>query len=783
MSCYLIPDIYFILFTLNQHPAHSWHSWRDRWIRHLSLIEAVDDAGPDEASNADSGEARHVDQQRLQQPLVNGDIETPATNGAPNPTRKPSTSKQQSNPRSDDQRVKRQLRERREARAALLIEKNWRGHAVRRDMAKLEAAVVPLQSSMRGFVARMRMTALAEARRADQKSEEADTTLDDEQYETATDELRGENVSSIEMLPNDHKSREQFYNDLKVVSGFIGAEIDNQPTINGQRIDLWDLYRLALLQNCELQARDWKLVTEGLGFEPGAVYKIQACYLQNLAEFEQQMKKFEGNDGLDEEAVEEGEEEEGENGGRAVAAESLQTTSDFATAPKEIVADPSSPAYRSSPPIVGSKRSLEHTDLLRSDSGYPSSGPRKRRRVDRNSVIPPTPDDKLGVPGVKLHDPGMQDKSSPLKPKALHNGDAIEISSDDESGEFDGGVMNSIEEDDELPARTSPPKQKFIEPETQDWRISQDPFSMYVDDDPSPSQQLLMESDAFKSPQQVVPSDRSPVAKAHPSRPAEEVSERLRGSSTRELRSNPGRAAKPATLTTSLRAHAIGQVKKRTLPPAYSRKAVSALSENSTAAVLDEQPSGQSPVHPRGTITALPIGTAPARAMNGSTSRSSQAIAYTSSPAMQTSTKVPSGAPRSTIDADAIASEKSERWEEAHVMAQFRHFEALGYTTNHISQAMDAGTMSRGPMIVALESLHNGRGIPENVAGVWTARDSKSLLMIKKYEHQVGKGKAIADKTDNKMRVMAWNLEKKHGKEGIQDRWKFMQLMGKTEGI
>lgn len=771
------------LLTLNQYPAHSWHSWRDRWIRHLSLLEAVDDAGPDEASNADSGEARRIDQQRLQQPLAIGISETPATDRLRNSTRKPSSPKQQPNPRFDDQRLKRQLRERREARAALLIEKNWRGHAVRRDMAKLEAAVVPLQSAMRGFVARMRMTALAEARRADPKSDGADTTLDDEQYETATDELQGEDVSSIEMLPNDHKSREQFYNDLKVVSGFIGAEIDNQPTINGQRIDLWDLYRLALQQNCELDARDWKLVTEGLGFEPGAVYKVQACYLQNLVEFEQQMKSFEGNDGLDEEIVEEGEEEEGEDGGHAVAAECLQPISDFATGPKEIVADPSSPAYRSSPPVVGSKRSLEHTDLLRSDSGYPSSGPRKRRRVDRNSVIPPTPENKLGVPGVKLHDPGMQGKSSPLKPKALHNGDAIEISSDDESGESDGEVINSIEENDELPARTSPSKQKFIEPETQDWRNSQDPFPMGVDDDPSPSQQLLMESDAFKSPQQVVPSNRIPVATAHPSRPAEEVSERLGGSSTRALRSNPGRRAKPATLTSSLRAPLSGQVRKRTLPAAYQREAASALPNNSPAAGLAEQPSRQSPVCPKGTITSRPISAAPDRAMNGSTSRSSEVVAYTPTPAMRISTKLPSRAPRSTVHEADIASEESEQWDEAHVMAQIRHFEALGYNRNHISQAMDAGTMSRGPMIVALESLHNGRGIPENAPGVWTARDSKSLLMIKNYEHQVGKGKDIADKTDNKMRVMAWNLEKKHGKEGIEDRWKFMQLLEKTEGI
>lgn len=746
-------------------------------------MEAVDDAGPDEASNADSGEARHLDQQRQYQPLVNGDTEKSAIDEPPISTRKTLSLKQRSDPRSDEQRLERQLRERREARAALSIERYWRGYAVRRNMATLEAAVVPLQSAMRGFVARMRTTALAEARKTIQKPEEADTILDDEQYETATDELRGENLSSIDMPPNDRGSREQFYNDLNVVSEFIGAEIDNQPTINGQSIDLWDLYSLALQQNSELEARDWKLITEQLGLEPvkGAVYKVQACYLRNLAEFEQHMKTFEDSDGMDEEVVVE--EEDEDDGDPDVAAEGLQPISQFETAPMEIIADPSSPVYRSSPPITRSKRSFDHTDLLRSDSGYPSSGPRKRRRVDRNSVIPPTPDDKLGVSNVAVQDPGMQDKSSPLNSKAVDNGDAIMINSDDDSGESVGGHMDSVEEEDELPAHANAPKQKFIEPETQDWRVIQGPFARDVNDDPSPSQQLLIESEAFKSPHKVVPSNRSLLAKTRPSRPAEEVLGEMQSSSTRELRSNPGRAAKPATLTTSLRAPDIGRVKKRTLPASYQGKAASALPAKSTAAVVTEQPSHQSLVHPQGMIMAHPSSTTPARIMNGSTSRSSPVNGKTPTPAFRASTDVPTRAPRPTADEDVISSENAEKWEEAHVVAQFRHFEALGYKTSHISQAMEAGTMSRGPMIVALQSLHDGRGIPENVRGVWTTRDCKALLKVKKHEHQVGKGKAIAGRTDNNIRVMAWNLEKKHGKEGVEDRWKFMQVSGQMEGF
>lgn len=142
----------------------------------------------------------------------------------------------------------------------------------------------------------------------------------------------------------------------------------------------------------------------------------------------------------------------------------------------------------------------------------------------------------------------------------------------------------------------------------------------------------------------------------------------------------------------------------------------------------------------------------------------------------------PAAAPQLVCNEEALTSHEFESFNEDYVVAQFRHFEALGYKTDHISRAMEAGTMMRGPMIVALQSLHEGKGLPGNEPGVWTPEDCEDLLMMKKYEREVGKGKGIAGPADSKIKVMSWKLKKKHGENVIARRWEFMRVSGKTGG-
>lgn len=76
--------------------------------------------------------------------------------------------------------------------------------------------------------------------------------------------------------------------------------------------------------------------------------------------------------------------------------------------------------------------------------------------------------------------------------------------------------------------------------------------------------------------------------------------------------------------------------------------------------------------------------------------------------------------------------------------AQFAHFQALGYEKAHIGRAMEAATFQRGPMTVALQSLHEGRGLPAREAGVWTDSDDEMLKAVRDHDRRIEKGKFTA---------------------------------------
>lgn len=113
--------------------------------------------------------------------------------------------------------------------------------------------------------------------------------------------------------------------------------------------------------------------------------------------------------------------------------------------------------------------------------------------------------------------------------------------------------------------------------------------------------------------------------------------------------------------------------------------------------------------------------------------------------------------------------------------AQVQHFQAMGYEAGHISIAMEAANMDRGAMVSALESLSKGRGVPEDVAGVWTIRDDKDLRRVKNYDDQAMKGKGPADyREHSNVTVKASNLVEKHTNKGMEVRWKFLKMLNKT---
>lgn len=712
---------------------------------------------------------------RAKRQRLNQDTKVSATVYPSSPAPGPAgTHQRRHSPQSAGAEITEEQQETIRARAATLIGSTWKSHAVRRDLKNFEAALIPLQARMRGFVARIqhaerRLAIIDDAGQVpvDDESEE-----DEEQFEDAREVLQDVDMKSTgSQVSVNVDPRDQFWADLDAIVNGSGIEIDKAPTVNGQEIDLWELYRSATEQPCEPEERDWKLVTERLGMEPvkSLVRKIQACYLQNLADFEDHIKAFENADGED------GEDSE-EAGRDADAVASFQPTSDAVTAPRQPSAHPLSPGYRSSPSATRLEQSLEHTDLLRSDLALFSSGLRKRRRVDRNSVIPPTPEDKTGLPNGS-HDRAAWD-SSPLKQQSIANGQTMEM---DEANELLEGHMESDDDSDELPSLSELPKKKFVEPETQDWHIELDTED---EDDASPSQQLQLDSDADQSAS-LAPHNRGMTVKDTKRRSAPALP--LGGGSASVTRSHPQSTPIEAPATRSSRTPVHGKAPKRTLPAEYSRKSIS---PPATGPELPRNTTHlQRPPPSRATSAAQFSSTAPVRSANQSVPGRKLANANAASPAVRAHRNNASGFSAKTppVSHTLSGKEAPKLLEKDFVEAEVQHFQAMGYKETHINEAMKAANMVRKYMVPALESLDLGRGIPQDVAGVWTAQDSVDLRAVKEYERRVEKGKAIAGQQEHyTAKVTAWRLrsrlEEKHGKKNMEERWSFMLLLGETDG-
>lgn len=164
--------------------------------------------------------------------------------------------------------------------------------------------------------------------------------------------------------------RNTFFSDLFVFVKEMGLDIDPDPRIDGQDIDLWDLSQAVAFQKVPPEEVDWMKVAEDLGFNwvenQEVTTELQRCYQRNLAEFFEAMSSFSPND--DENDADLGDQEH---------SDLLSPQSDL----------PSSPPVQR----TGRKRSLEDVIL---SSVHNSS---KRRRLSRAAEIPSTPEEKIGV--------------------------------------------------------------------------------------------------------------------------------------------------------------------------------------------------------------------------------------------------------------------------------------------------------------------------------------------------------------------------------------------------
>ncbi|POS79002.1 hypothetical protein DHEL01_v202605 [Diaporthe helianthi] len=727
---------------------HTAQSWRNRWVRHLKATFEQEQSGmQDEAAGGLPGSPAvppkpqtRASRESAAPPAQAEGGPVSASAAVPGP--RPPT-QQRPRPGSDGERLKRQEERKRRARAAMLLQRSWRGHVVRRDRAQLEASIVPLQSLMRGYLLRMRKAKeLLDALERNDGTLEHDYDEDAEQYEDAQEDNNSEvdrNYSSL---------RDQFYEDLRDYIHVSGAKIELRPIIHEREIELWDLFSTATQQNCAVEDRDWKQIAQRLGFDwtkaAFCAEELKGCYDRNLAEFEEAIGSYDDEDGI---AM--GDDEQGSCNDEENA---LVPTSDAVTAPKQLSPAPLFPTYRSSSPIAGAKRSFQQSNDPQSDLSYPSDRSSKRRRRDREAAIPQTPEHKLRYGGGSGSRTAVQNLSSPLKPRgaATEHGGIYAV---DEADAFLNNGIHDIGEIGQLPDPAPAKKHRFIEPETQDFghamgsgngvrqSIENDIGYMTDDEGNSPSQQLQSEFEAFTSPPRPIPIRGNGAVSTNGSIFAEPRRRRGGGPATNAHSFVSGTENNNASAERAAR-KSISSLKatKRSLPQQYRTQQAVATAARPPASAPVRNGIAAPPLQSRSPVMARPTDVYPNRQSDVSNHQYKQNVAATSSRAVRSSAQ-PNNSSRKTPASSAPlrAPPRTEARADTaefgldYTNAQFEHFQALGYATGHIASAMEAASLQRGPMTVVLQSLHAGKGIPQEEEGVWTDYDDEKLRKIVEY--------------------------------------------------
>ncbi|KAI5861298.1 TRF2-interacting telomeric protein/Rap1 C terminal domain-containing protein [Durotheca rogersii] len=435
-------------------------------------------------------------------------------------------------------------------------------------------------------------------------------------------------------------------------------------TVRGRTFGMWDLWRAVDSLKMEPAERDWQQIAETMGFDwvqhETVPDELRRCYEKYLADFEEALRAFE-NEQLGEE--EGGEEEEGEEeGGEEEEEEEDQSEGQN----QELGTETTLP---SSPPAPSLKRPLT-TELSDPSCAYPQSP--KRRRIDRKSVIPSTPDEVNGTSHLRPR-PGANVTPRARKPDATNTEVALQSSplrhvvdeeaDEDESRDTLGELCNPFQRPKKVP-----------EPETQDFGFDAD-TQVNIDDAESqcgitPSQQLLLESDAAIS----IMEDGSPTPKAR-TRNLSPTSPPPRRSTARSSRDGPaGKTPRPSTANytkddTASPTLSRGKAERRSLPHSYVRSPPAAVktSGGSSSKRLDH-PKDQPPKQP---ILVL-----------------------------ETEDQV--------VD----------------------HFCSLGYPRDIVLRALRATTWRLGDAGQVMEMLKRGEELPQRTRGVWTRRDDEALRLV-----------------------------------------------------
>ncbi|KAE9581466.1 hypothetical protein CGCF415_v007405 [Colletotrichum fructicola] len=255
-------------------------------------------------------------------------------------------------------------------------------------------------------------------------------------------------------------TREQFYKRLEDYRNLIKQ--DPNTNVSGRLVDLWLLW--SAVQNVYARGGielDWEDITEELGFPRDSSRRLKECYNEHAEGFFSTL-----DDGDDDDDDGSGDEEIVDQGG-AHAEERrrprTETEADAGTDDEILISLPTNT------PGASRKRSAIQMDGLSAPST--PNGRKKRHRLGPNDEVPPTPEEKIGLAGMSGLD---------ISPSLSGKEPASTSAGRPESRET--GVQRG-------------PRARHVEPETQDFGFDDEDHeradSQHDSFDISPSQQLF----------------------------------------------------------------------------------------------------------------------------------------------------------------------------------------------------------------------------------------------------------------------------------------------------
>ena len=699
----------------HQYPNHSMHSWRDRWVRHLSKRHR-EEASDDEEDEEDE-EAGHEPAPRRSNPLpanrprpqgpparapqrpprdpprptatARAAVPPPSTAAAPNPGRRAAA--------QPSGRLQDLARKRARIQAARTIQRIWRGYRLRNHLEDASEAIAALQARAQGFLTRTALgfgpdemerepedtpwfTAVERGppredpllpedglEEADGLDEEADGLGQEEAELDEADPATAARVAAAPAAasataqrtapaaPEDalNISKEDFWCYFNQFRDVDGIALSPWIQIGPSVVDFWDLWRHATAEPHHA-TRDWELVTENLGLN--WVVEPHLPLLVKAA-FEKHLLGFEERllelmeSGLLDDLEEA--EETGE-GGEDDEREDVEEEGEQRgqEADEESASEELDANFVSSPPVAGLKR-------LRSSSALTPIAVNKRARYDPSSEIPCTPDSRTKQPAQPPTEPETQD--SPL---------AAHLDGAEDYDDLTPSRQLRFEIEEFSPAKRTSRKPQRVVPSSANQPF---PSVEHDDDDDDDDYEASDSSDAFESPSKL------PIRNLPP---------------------------------------------RRNLPWSTANQPV-----------ITQPPPRQTPKPTRPNPSPSPFAS--------------------------TSASVSSSAP---LDPTPILNHfLAMHYPPSHIAR------ALRATTTHILP-------SNSLVHIVLEALARGGDVPVARQGVWTDRDDEKLRGVGRLVDRLERGESIPSSVggDERKEVLR-GLVTKHGRESVAGRWRYLK--------